>query len=526
MAIKFPDILENNNPNFPLVDITSLRGVAIPLTDINLTGSNIPEAKRNPGVIVFDTTAQKFYGYSGPDATSLEWLDPANWNELGGGGGDTYTLSAGPKTEAATLTNTSSGTTYVAATTLATTVVTGAGDGNLTVLVGTVSGGGAIDIDQITVVVGGTGYAVGDTFNIGTAAGQDAIGTVASTVASTSVPLNLDAATGADSVVNLKEGSGVILTRNSAGEIEIEATAGGTYTNATATPQNFPGNSPFDNISSGTTFTAKTFTEMMDLMLYPTLFPSLSNPSLSGVNLSPNGFQIIGTLITSGNLTLSCTFNQGSINPQYTTATNKRSGLPNTYNYTSPASAFVTSVSTTALSNTVANTSTYTVTAGTNSFSVSVNYDIGPQPKDSIGGDFSTALAAGFNPPGSTSRSMTGVFPAFATTTNYNVTNQLPLQNMGNSDLILTMVLEDGTAGNKQALAVPNTAGGQAGFTAFTDVKQEDPLNIGQFVPITGGLTTFTLTTETRTVEGNPITYNLYTHNGGQIGARKLKFIN
>tara|TARA_R110002012_G_scaffold306627_2_gene511459 strand:+ start:350 stop:1717 length:1368 start_codon:yes stop_codon:yes gene_type:complete len=367
----------------------------------------------------------------------------------------------------------------------------------------------------------------GNTADVTFTGGGDTYTLSAGAKSGTSVPLNLDAAAGSDSTVNLTEGTGITLTQTSATEITIDS-AGGNFINANALPQNFPGNSPFDNISSGTTFPSpgKSFQEMMDLMLYPTLFPSLTNPSLQSVNLTPNGFQIIGKLLTAGNLTLSCTFNQGSINPQYTTATNKRSGLPNTYNYTSPASAFVTSVSTTALSNTVANTSTYTVTAGTNSFSVSVNYDIGPQPKNSVGGDFDNPLAAGFNPPGSTSRSITGVFPVFATTTNYNVTDQLSLQNMGNSDVIVDMILEDGTAGNKQAISIPNTAGGQSGFTAFTDVQQEDPLSPGSFVPITGGLTTFTLTTETRAIESVSRTYNLYTHNGGQIGARKLKFIN
>ena len=363
--------------------------------------------------------------------------------------------------------------------------------------------------------------------NIEFTGGGDTYTLVAGVKSGTSVPLNLNAGIGADSTVNLTEGTGITLTQTSATEITIDS-AGGNFINATALPQNFPGNSPFDNISSGTTFPSpgKSFQEMMNLMLYPTLFPSLSNPSLQSVNLSPNGLQIIGKQLTAGNLTLSCTFNQGSINPQYTTATNKRSGLPNTYNYTSPASAFVTSVNTSALSNTVANSATYTVTSGTNSFSVSVNYDVGPQPKDSVGGDFSTPLAAGNNPPGATSKNMTGVFPVFATTTNYNVTDQLGLQNMGNNDVIVDMILEDGTAGNKQAISIPNTAGGQAGFTAFSNVQQEDPLNAGQFVPITGGLTTFTLTTETRTIESISRTYNLYTHNGGQIGARKLKFIN
>ena len=320
-------------------------------------------------------------------------------------------------------------------------------------------------------------------------------------------------------------GTGITVTSNgSIATVDISGGGGvGTYTNLTPTPINFPSDAD-PNIPADTTFQDKTFTEMMNMMLYPTLYPTLTPPSLSGVNLSPNGFQIIGTLITSGNLTLSCTFNRGTINPAYTTS-GLRSGPPNTYNYTSPASAFVTSVSTTDTDNTVDNTSTYEVTSGTNSFSVSVNYDEGPQPLNSIGGDFDSPLAAGNNPPGSTSKSMTGVYPVFATTVTAGVFTQQSLQNMGSNDVIVTMIGE--TGGPKQAIAIPNTLAGQPGFTAFTDVQQEDPLAPGTFIPITGGLTTFTLdAADTRVIEGNTVTYNLYTHNGSQIGSRQLKFIN
>ena len=323
-------------------------------------------------------------------------------------------------------------------------------------------------------------------------------------------------------------GTGVTVTANgNTANVDISGGGGSsTYTNLTPTPINFPSDAD-PNIPSNTTFTDKTFTEMMNMMLYPTLYPTLTPPSLSGVNLSPNGFQIIGKEIAIGGVTLSCTFNQGSINPQYTTATDKRSGLPNTYNYTSPASAFVTSVSTTSTNNTVDNAAaSYFVTSGTNSFSVSVNYDIGPQPKNSIGGDFDSPLAAGNNPPGSTSKSMTGVYPVLATTVTAGVFTQQALQNMSNNDVIVTMIGET-PGGAKQAIAIPNTISGQPGFTAFTDVQQEDPLAPGTFIPITGGLTTFTLdAADTRVIEGNTVTYNLYTHNGSQIGSRRLKFIN
>lgn len=87
MALKYPDILEHNNPDLPLVDIVSLKGVTIPLGSLSETSSNIPSAKRNPGIIVFITGSQEFYGYKGQDATNSNWDNPSNWEEIGGGGG-------------------------------------------------------------------------------------------------------------------------------------------------------------------------------------------------------------------------------------------------------------------------------------------------------------------------------------------------------------------------------------------------------------------------------------------------------
>lgn len=89
MALKYPDILEHNNPDLPLVDIVSLKGVTIPLGSLSQTGSNIPSAKRNPGVIVFVTGSGEFYGYKGQDVTDSNWDNPSNWEELGSGTGGT-----------------------------------------------------------------------------------------------------------------------------------------------------------------------------------------------------------------------------------------------------------------------------------------------------------------------------------------------------------------------------------------------------------------------------------------------------
>jgi hypothetical protein len=84
MAIYYPDILEHNNSNYPLLDPTFLKGTAYPLASISTTGS-IPADKRNVGMIVFDSGSGKFYGYKGSSVSS--WATASNWIEFGSGSG-------------------------------------------------------------------------------------------------------------------------------------------------------------------------------------------------------------------------------------------------------------------------------------------------------------------------------------------------------------------------------------------------------------------------------------------------------
>lgn len=74
-----------------------------------------------------------------------------------------------------------------------------------------------ISIAQAAGVVTITNTAPGDTYSIN-----------AGTKVGSSVPINLDAATGSDSVVSLTEGTGITLTQTSATEITIDGSAGTT----------------------------------------------------------------------------------------------------------------------------------------------------------------------------------------------------------------------------------------------------------------------------------------------------------
>jgi hypothetical protein len=278
------------------------------------------------------------------------------------------------------------------------------------------------------------------------------------------------------------------------------------YTNATATPQNFPSNTN-PNIPAGSTFTAQTFTEMMNKMLYPTLDPSLSNPS-NALSLSPSLLQEIG-LVTALNFTAS--FNRGSISPQYTAASPYRSGLPNTYNYTGTGVSNNPSTSLTDSETVVS----YTVLSGYQSWTGSVSYDAGVQPKDSIGDDFDSPLAAGTT--SANTVYITGVYPPFATTVAIGTLTKQSLQTM-TSLIQVSMVAE--TGGINQRIDIP------AVWSIITGLQQFNTLsNTWDNINLTSFTTPIAPVAVTHTIQGIVINYNRYTYQGPPIGARQLRFI-
>ena len=245
---------------------------------------------------------------------------------------------------------------------------------------------------------------------------------------------------------------------------------------------------------------------MMTLMLYPTLYPSFTNISRN-FTISPSGLQIIGSTITT--LTLSSTFNRGAISPQYTAATPYRSGNPNQYNY---GGTGVSNQVSTSLSNSTT-TSNYVVVQGNQSWTGAVQYDEGPQPKDSAGVDFSTPLSAGTT--NTITRTINGVYPVFGTTVNLSTSTQFSLQTM-TTRIQASLVTESGGGGLKQYIEVPNA------WSTITGLQQFNTLSN---VYDTILLSSFTTSSVTKTIEGQSVNYTKYTHNGGTIGARILRFI-
>lgn len=131
-------------------------------------------------------------------------------------------------------------------------------------------------------------------------------------------------------------------------------------------------------IDAGTTYAAGTSLEtVIRDMLEPTLYPTLTAPSAS---LSGTGDKLLEKGATL-NVTITATFNRGSINPAYGTS-GYRSGA---------ATGYVLNGGTSQAENTWSET----VAENNKSFTAVASYAAGEQPKDSKGNNYSDPLAAG-----------------------------------------------------------------------------------------------------------------------------------
>ena len=88
MAIKFGDILQNQNSAYPIVDGSNndIKGV---IFSSGLPGSGDFPNKRALGTILVDTGADKMYFYTGNDLENATWSNTDNWSEMAQGSGET-----------------------------------------------------------------------------------------------------------------------------------------------------------------------------------------------------------------------------------------------------------------------------------------------------------------------------------------------------------------------------------------------------------------------------------------------------
>lgn len=136
--------------------------------------------------------------------------------------------------------------------------------------------------------------------------------------------------------------------------------------------------------------------EVVDILkdiLMPTVSPTLTNPSISSFTLYCGGTSIqLPTIFEAGhnvNVDGCVTFNQGCINPQYTAASDKRSGNVACYNYL--AFGDVYTCQTVGLSNCYP-FGVNQINLGSNGVYATVCYSGGTQPYDSAGNTYGTPL--------------------------------------------------------------------------------------------------------------------------------------
>lgn len=156
-------------------------------------------------------------------------------------------------------------------------------------------------------------------------------------------------------------------------------------------------------ISAGYVMTGKTYGQILQSLLVPTLYPALTAPSLGFTDNVAATFEVG----SSQNITFTSTFSRGSISPAYGTS-GYRSGLPTKYVYT--GSGIAGSYPSTSLTNNQSVTG-YVILAGSNTWTSYAAYSAGDQPKDSAGNNYSTALASGATSP--QSNTITGIYPYF-----------------------------------------------------------------------------------------------------------------
>lgn len=246
-------------------------------------------------------------------------------------------------------------------------------------------------------------------------------------------------------------------------------------------------------IDAGTTYAEGTpMEDILNDLLNPILYPTLTNPSAS---LSGTGSKLLETGTTLA-VTLTATFNRGSISPAYGT-NGYRAGEATGYMLNGGTSQ-------------QGNTWSETVSANNKTFSASVAYAAGKQPKDSKGNNYQSALPAGSVNTGSVSYDF--VDAMWANTANIATVAKLSL--VAKSTKQRDMVFPAQTVANPEVFDIP------ASWTV-TAVQVKNDLS-GAFEDAADQ---FTVTDVTHNdAAGNSVNYKRYTFNMGiATGARTVR---
>ena len=264
----------------------------------------------------------------------------------------------------------------------------------------------------------------------------------------------------------------------------------------------FTGTAAIDigGIKVGDSWDNAPISDVVNAIINPELFPTFVNPTFSFTS-TVNGFKEVGSIT---DITFNVNFSRGSITPQYSAENNYRSGLPTTYNYNGQVGSEAKA------NNTLTDTKTitgYSIAIGNNTFSCSVDYSIGTQPKSSKGNDYNTPLPAGTL--AAKSVTITGVYPVY---NGIGTLSKIPLQAHGTA-IVVDAPADMVVGGNRFTIQYPNV------WSAKTPVVQQenelskawDNQNMSEY--------------KITDINISGVPYKQVKYTGSGIGVRKLKLV-
>lgn len=261
-------------------------------------------------------------------------------------------------------------------------------------------------------------------------------------------------------------------------------------------------------IAKGTTISSlegKTYNEMFDDLLFPTVNPTFTAPTASIAFKNYSSTQEVGANgPTSSNFTTGYSAGEIKLNG---VKQSDRGGSQNT------SGSFIY-VGSDASNKTLPSK----VTLGGTTFKYRAAYNAGPQPKNNKGGDYSTPLAAGTVD--SSAITLNGTYPWYASTVGVTASSPVVKQ---------SLIAWNATAGSMYT--------GDAGFTLEASGTVPQVIKVPNSRTITNmemydtgaekwkavSLSVWATSTETISVNGTNVTYTVYTYNSDARGQVKLR---